>query len=121
MRMHPILHYVRLHAGIDLRTYCNTPIYAARAGTVTWAKERFGFGNQVMVDSGYVNGNALSESYNHLTSWSVHAGQHVEQGQLIAHSGNTGHVGRVPPALRGLRERRDREPAPAARSAASSR
>ena len=26
MRMHPTLHYVRLHAGIDLRTYCNTPI-----------------------------------------------------------------------------------------------
>ena len=25
MRMHPTLHYVRLHAGIDLRTYCNTP------------------------------------------------------------------------------------------------
>lgn len=90
MRMHPILHYVRLHAGIDLRTYCNTPIYAARAGTVTWTKNRFGFGNQVMVDSGYVNGNALSESYNHLTSWSVSAGQHVVQGQLIAHSGNTG-------------------------------
>ena len=60
MRMHPTLHYVRLHAGIDLRTYCNTPVYAGRAGTVTWAKTRFGFGNQVMIDSGFVNGNALS-------------------------------------------------------------
>lgn len=90
MRLHPILHIWRLHAGIDLRTYCNTPIYAARAGTVTWTKERFGYGNQVMVDSGFVNGNALSESYNHLTSWSVRPGQHVNQGDLIAHSGNTG-------------------------------
>jgi len=90
MRMHPTLHYVRLHAGIDLRTYCNTPVYAGRAGTVTWAKTRFGFGNQVMIDSGFVNGNALSASYNHLTSFAVSAGQHVDQGQLIGRSGNTG-------------------------------
>ncbi|WP_028047640.1 M23 family metallopeptidase [Cellulomonas sp. URHE0023] len=90
MRMHPTLHYVRLHAGIDLRTYCNTPVYAGRAGTVTWAKQRFGFGNQVMIDSGFVNGNALSASYNHLTSFAVGSGQHVEQGQLIGRSGNTG-------------------------------
>ena len=90
MRMHPTLHYMRLHAGIDLRTYCNTPIYAGRAGTVTWAKSRFGFGNQVMIDSGFVNGNALSASYNHLTSFAVSAGQHVERGQLIGRSGNTG-------------------------------
>ncbi|WP_034609282.1 peptidoglycan DD-metalloendopeptidase family protein [Cellulomonas sp. URHD0024] len=90
MRMHPTLHYVRLHAGIDLRTYCNTPIYAGRAGTVTWTKRRFGFGNQVMIDSGFVNGNALSASYNHLTSFAVRAGQHVDQGTLIGHSGNTG-------------------------------
>ena len=90
MRMHPTLHYVRLHAGIDLRTYCNTPVYAGRAGTVTWAKTRFGFGNQVMIDSGFVNGNALSASYNHLTSFAVSGGQHVDQGQLIGRSGNTG-------------------------------
>lgn len=90
MRMHPTLHYVRLHAGIDLRTYCNTPVYAGRGGTVTWAKSRFGFGNQVMIDSGFVNGNALSASYNHLTSFAVSSGQHVERGQLIGRSGNTG-------------------------------
>ncbi len=90
MRFHPTLHYTRLHAGIDLRTYCNTPVYAGRAGTVTWAKTRFGFGNQVMIDSGFVNGNALSASYNHLTSFAVSSGQHVERGQLIGRSGNTG-------------------------------
>ena len=90
MRMHPTLHYVRLHAGIDLRTYCNTPIYAGRSGTVTWAKTRFGFGNQVMIDSGFVNGNAVSASYNHLTSFAVSSGQQVERGQLIGRSGNTG-------------------------------
>jgi murein DD-endopeptidase MepM/ murein hydrolase activator NlpD len=93
MRMHPILHYVRLHAGIDLRTYCNTPIYAGRAGTVQWAQMRFGFGNQVMVDHGFVNGNSLMSSYNHMTSFVVRAGQKVNQGTLLGYSGNTGTSG----------------------------
>jgi murein DD-endopeptidase MepM/ murein hydrolase activator NlpD len=90
MRMHPTLHYVRLHAGIDLRTYCNTPVYAGRAGTVQWAQTRYGFGNQVMIDHGFVNGNSLMSSYNHLTRFVVGAGQKVNQGTLIGYSGNTG-------------------------------
>ncbi|MDO8107079.1 peptidoglycan DD-metalloendopeptidase family protein [Isoptericola sp. b441] len=90
MRFHPILHIWRLHAGVDLRTWCNTPIYAAADGTVVWTKYRYGFGNQVMVNSGYWKGKSLMESYNHLTSFAVSPGQHVKQGQLIAHSGSTG-------------------------------
>ncbi|ROS27819.1 peptidoglycan DD-metalloendopeptidase family protein [Cellulomonas sp. PhB150] len=90
MRFHPILHYTRLHAGIDLRTYCNTKVYAGRDGIVMWSKFRFGFGNQVMIDSGTVNGNSLAESYNHLTRGVVHSGQYVERGELIGYSGNTG-------------------------------
>jgi murein DD-endopeptidase MepM/ murein hydrolase activator NlpD len=90
MRFHPILLYWRLHAGIDLRDHCGQPVYAGRAGTVQWAKPRTGFGNQVMIDHGYVNGNALSSSYNHLTSFVVGGGQHVNGGQLIGYAGNTG-------------------------------
>ena len=90
MRFHPILHYWRLHAGIDLRTYCNTPIYAARAGKVLWAKAVFGLGNEVMVDHGYLNGNSLMSSYNHMTSFTTHAGAQVNQGDLLGYSGNTG-------------------------------
>ncbi|GIG36170.1 M23 family metallopeptidase [Cellulomonas pakistanensis] len=90
MRLHPILGYYRLHAGIDLRTYCGTPIYAAREGTVQWARWRSGFGNQVMVDHGLYNGSSLMTSYNHMTSFVVGGGQHVSQGQLLGYSGNTG-------------------------------
>lgn len=90
MRLHPTLGYVRLHAGIDLRTYCGTPIYAAREGTVVWAKYRYGFGNQVMVDHGFYKGNSLMTSYNHMTSFAVGAGQTVSEGQLLGYSGNTG-------------------------------
>ncbi len=90
MRLHPILGYVRLHAGTDLRTYCNNPIYAGAAGTVQWAKYRAGYGNQVMINHGYWKGNSLMSSYNHLSSFVVGAGQNVAQGQLIGYSGNTG-------------------------------
>ncbi|QZN84698.1 M23 family metallopeptidase [Cellulomonas sp. C5510] len=90
MRLHPILGYYRLHAGIDLRTWCGTPIYAAKEGTVQWAQWRNGFGNQVMVDHGLVDGNSLMTSYNHMTSFVVGGGQAVSRGQLLGYSGNTG-------------------------------
>ncbi|MFS0700286.1 peptidoglycan DD-metalloendopeptidase family protein [Cellulomonas sp. 179-A 4D5 NHS] len=90
MRLHPILGYTRLHAGIDLRTYCNTPLYAPRDGRVRWAEWRNGFGNQVMIDYGTVDGNSLMTSSNHLTRAVVGAGQQVSRGQLIGYSGNTG-------------------------------
>lgn len=89
-RFHPILHYYRLHAGIDLRAHCGTPIYAGRAGTVMWAEYRYGFGSQVMVNHGIVKGNGLASSYNHLEKMVVHAGQHVSAGQLVGYSGSEG-------------------------------
>lgn len=90
MRLHPILGYYRLHAGIDLRTYCNTPLYAPRDGTVQWSEWRNGFGNQVMLNYGTVNGQSLLSSSNHLTRSVVSGGQQVSRGQLIGYSGNTG-------------------------------
>ncbi|MDN4483048.1 M23 family metallopeptidase [Demequina lignilytica] len=90
MRYHPVLHYWRLHAGTDFRAYCGTPIYAAREGRVQWSTWMSGFGNQVMVDHGIVNGKSLMTSYNHLTRSVVSSGQYVTQGQLLGYSGNTG-------------------------------
>ncbi|VTR77196.1 MULTISPECIES: M23 family metallopeptidase [Cellulomonas] len=90
MRLHPILGYTRLHAGIDLRTYCNTPLYAPRDATVQWAQWRTGFGNQVMLNYGTVNGQPMMSSSNHMTRSTVSAGQQVRQGDLIGYSGNTG-------------------------------
>lgn len=90
MRLHPTLGYVRLHAGIDLRTYCGTAEFAAADGTVQWAQYRFGFGNQVMIDHGTIEGNSVMASYNHMTRSVVTGGQRVTKGQLIGYSGNTG-------------------------------
>lgn len=90
MRFHPVLSYWRLHAGVDLRTWCNTPVYAAAAGTVQWGTYRAGYGNQVMVNNGYWKGQSLMSSYSHLSSISVSSGQKVSQGQLVGYAGNTG-------------------------------
>ncbi|SDC59173.1 Murein DD-endopeptidase MepM and murein hydrolase activator NlpD, contain LysM domain [Sanguibacter gelidistatuariae] len=90
MRLHPVLNYYRLHAGTDFRAYCGTAIYAAAAGTVQWAKWRDGFGNQVLINHGTVNGSNLMTSYNHLTSFAVSGGASVAKGDLVGYSGNTG-------------------------------
>lgn len=90
MRFHPILHYWRLHAGTDMRAYCGDPLYAARSGTVQWAKGVPGLGNQVLIDHGFVSGKSLMTSYNHMSGFSVRSGQHVSKGQLLGYSGNTG-------------------------------
>jgi len=90
MRYHPIFHYTRLHAGTDFRAYCGTAIYAAAAGKVQWAKYYGGFGNEVLLDHGVVNGNSVMSSYNHLTSFAVSSGQQVSKGQLVGYSGSTG-------------------------------
>ena len=92
MRLQPILHIWRLHAGIDLMDHCNEPVYAGRDGTVQWAEYRPGLGNQVMVDHGWVNGASLMSSYNHMNTFAVHAGQHVSAGQVVGYAGMTGGV-----------------------------
>lgn len=89
-RLHPVLGYVRLHAGTDFRAYCGTAIYAAAGGTVVWAKYRSGLGNSVLLNHGTIEGGNLMSSYNHLTRFAVGNGQRVERGQLVGYSGNTG-------------------------------
>ncbi|MGP7960572.1 peptidoglycan DD-metalloendopeptidase family protein [Sanguibacter sp. A247] len=89
-RLHPVLGYVRLHAGTDFRAYCGTAIYAAAGGTVVWAQYRGGFGNQVLVNHGEVGGRNLMSSYNHFSRFAVSSGQKVKKGQLVGYSGTTG-------------------------------
>jgi murein DD-endopeptidase MepM/ murein hydrolase activator NlpD len=89
MRFHPILHYWRLHAGIDFGAPCGTPVRAAASGTIVRAGWAGGFGNQVVIDHGRMRGKALASSYNHLSRVVVRHGW-VRRGQLVAYSGTTG-------------------------------
>ena len=89
MRFHPILHYWRLHAGIDFAVGCGTPVHAAADGQVISAGWGGSYGNRIVVDHGLVGSIGLATTYNHLTSIVVSSGP-VSRGQLIGYSGTTG-------------------------------
>ena len=77
----------RMHEGVDIAVSNGTPVVAAKAGVVIVAGWMGGYGNLVVVD----HGGGVATAYGHNTSVTVGVGQHVEQGQLIAYSGSTGH------------------------------
>jgi murein DD-endopeptidase MepM/ murein hydrolase activator NlpD len=91
MRLHPILHIWELHDGSDFHAPCGTPVYAAAPGRVTSEYYNTGYGNRLFIDHGYVHGVSLWTSYNHLTSFVAHVGEHVNRGELVAYSGTTGY------------------------------
>lgn len=90
MRLHPIYHDWRMHNGVDLRAPCGTPILAAADGFVEWTKFRNGYGNQVLINSGELDGISYMSSYNHLSSFAVAPEDYVVRGDVIAYAGTTG-------------------------------
>jgi murein DD-endopeptidase MepM/ murein hydrolase activator NlpD len=92
MRMHPILHYMRMHDGDDIGGKCGQPIYAAQTGVVVKASTGYsgGSGNNVRIDHGDINGVNVETAYLHMTSFIVKVGEKVDKGQLIGHVGSTG-------------------------------
>ncbi|HEX5334334.1 MAG TPA: M23 family metallopeptidase, partial [Propionicimonas sp.] len=92
-RMHPILHYMRLHDGDDIGGKCGQPIYAAQTGVVVKAAGggyNGGSGNNVRINHGDINGVNVQTAYLHMTSFVVNIGEKVDKGQLIGHVGSTG-------------------------------
>lgn len=85
LRYHPILHYYRLHAGMDFGVSCGTPVHAAAKGVVVSAGWGGGYGNRIII----AHAGPLATTYNHLSSIRVHGGS-VSRGQLIGYSGTTG-------------------------------
>lgn len=86
MRVHPILGYGRLHAGIDFGGAYGSPIRAADAGTVIFAGWYGGYGKAVIIS----HGGGLTTLYGHASAIYVSEGQIVQRGQLIAAVGSTG-------------------------------
>ena len=89
-RMHPVLHVVMPHNGVDLAAPAGAPVYATAAGIVA----RVGFdgpcGNKVEIEHPH----GITSVYCHLSRFApgLRVGQHVEQRQLIAFVGQTGRV-----------------------------
>ena len=91
-RMHPTLKIMRTHAGIDLRAYCGTPVYAAQSGIVV-KREWFGTGgNMVMIDHGKDGSDRIMTRYLHLSKYNVQLNDWVKKGQIVGYSGMTGGV-----------------------------
>jgi len=92
MRMHPILHYSRLHGGADIGGAVGAPIYAVADGIVTKAASGYngGSGTNVRIDHGKMDGESLETSYLHMSELDVAVGQKVKKGQRIGAVGSTG-------------------------------
>jgi murein DD-endopeptidase MepM/ murein hydrolase activator NlpD len=74
------------HKGIDWATPIGTTVCASSGGVVSKAGWASGYGNVVYID----HPNGLQTRYGHLSKVKVKVGQKVNQGSVIALSGNTG-------------------------------
>lgn len=74
------------HAGLDFKGPYGAPIYAAAAGTVSFAGVRQGYGNCIEID----HGNGLMTRYAHMSAFRAQLGQSVAAGDAIGAIGSTG-------------------------------
>jgi murein DD-endopeptidase MepM/ murein hydrolase activator NlpD len=87
MRFHPILHILRLHAGIDFGAPIGSQVRASADGKIEIAGPVSGFGNHIRIQH-----DGFETSYSHLSEIpdAIKPGATVKQGDIIALSGNTG-------------------------------
>jgi murein DD-endopeptidase MepM/ murein hydrolase activator NlpD len=86
-RMHPILKYVKFHAGMDFTADRGTPIYATGEGKIIQADSKSsGYGRHVRIDHGY----GYITLYAHMSKLNVKLGQKVKRGDVIGFVGNSG-------------------------------
>jgi murein DD-endopeptidase MepM/ murein hydrolase activator NlpD len=86
IRRHPILGYMRMHAGMDFRAAYGTAIVAVTDGRVTSAGRAGGCGIAVRLE----HGGGLSTRYCHMSRMAVSSGMSVRRGQVIGYVGSTG-------------------------------
>ena len=87
-RVDPISGQRSGHTGMDLAVPQGTPVRAALPGTVIVAGYEGSYGNYVMIE----HANNLRTVYAHCSQLTVHSGQTVQAGTVVALSGATGRV-----------------------------
>ena len=95
-RYHPILHFARLHKGIDFGAGWGSPIVAAADGQVAAAGWAGGYGRQVRI----AHAGGIATSYSHMSRIVAEPGSFVRRGQLIGYVGSSG-LSTGPRACRG--------------------
>jgi murein DD-endopeptidase MepM/ murein hydrolase activator NlpD len=78
----------KMHEGLDIAADEGEPVYASAAGKVLYADNRMrGYGNVVILR----HDSRMTTLYAHNQTMKVRLGETVEQGQIIALLGSTGH------------------------------
>lgn len=85
-RLHPILHKMMFHDGIDIGAPCGTPVASPWAGVVSAAGTSSTMGRYVKI----AHPGGLVTTYMHLSVIGVSVGQQVAAGQQIGNVGTTG-------------------------------
>jgi murein DD-endopeptidase MepM/ murein hydrolase activator NlpD len=87
-RLHPILNLIRGHMGTDYAAPTGTPVHAAGDGRVSFAGQRGGYGNAVVL----AHSPTVSTLYGHMSRFAsrLRVGTHVQQGDVIGYVGMTG-------------------------------
>jgi murein DD-endopeptidase MepM/ murein hydrolase activator NlpD len=86
LRADPFTGHPEHHGGIDLAGKEGSNVIAVASGVVTWAGDRFGYGQLVEIN----HGNGYVTRYGHNRAVSVKVGQPVKKGQVLAQMGSTG-------------------------------
>jgi murein DD-endopeptidase MepM/ murein hydrolase activator NlpD len=89
-RLHPVLHVVMPHTGVDFGATSGTPIYSTAAGVVKTVGDGGACGNMVQV----MHPNGLVSIYCHMSRFApgLHPEEKVETRQLLGFVGATGRV-----------------------------
>ena len=87
-RMHPILHRIKAHNGVDYAAKRNTPVKASGNGVISFMGRQSGYGNTIEIKHG---GN-IKTLYAHLERFDSNfkVGSKVKQGNVIAYVGDSG-------------------------------
>ena len=88
-RYHPILHYRKLHTGVDLGQG-DGYVRAADDGTVILTISNVAYGNVTVIDHGTIAGRPIATFYAHQAKFLVQPGEVVHKGQIIGIIGQTG-------------------------------
>lgn len=89
-RMHPVLHKIRAHHGVDYGSPHGTPIRATADGKVVYSGNKSTYGKTVILK----HGQKFSTLYAHMSKISAKSdvGKKIKQGEVIGYVGRTGRV-----------------------------
>jgi len=87
-RMHPILHRIKAHNGVDYAAKRNTPVKASGDGVISFVGKKSGYGRTLEIK----HGGDIKTLYAHLEKFNPKSkvGSKVKQGDIVAYVGDSG-------------------------------